>query len=63
MTNRGSKICINPLSAKVLTGIKNEQAKITVSTQLVSVYQFIVLAGMFLALFFDCKIPARVNCE
>ena len=45
--------CVNPLSAK--PAFENEQAKITVSKHLVGFFQFIVLAGTFLAPFSAAK--------
>ena len=50
MKNRGSKVFVNPFSAKLLPAFENEQAKITVSTQLASVFQF-----SFLRLFSTTK--------
>ena len=51
MTNRGSKICANPFSAKLLPAFENERTKITLSAQLASIFQVSFGGNIFCAIF------------
>ena len=51
--NDGSKICVNPFSAKLSPAFENEQKRSW------RAFPSLVLAGTFFAPFFDLKTPAK----